>query len=91
MGPGQKILTWVGSIFCGLGLVRSAIYGLGLNLENSPKRVKIFNFFPSGQKNLFGPGQRRIGILFTAGQKEAWVGSGQAPSLVRFLLSRIKL
>jgi len=26
MGPGQKILTWV----------RSAIYGLGLNLENFP-------------------------------------------------------
>jgi len=36
MGPGQKFLTWVGSIFCGSGRVGSAIYGLGLNLENFP-------------------------------------------------------
>jgi len=36
MGLGQKFLTWVGSIFGGWGRVRSAIYGLGLNLENFP-------------------------------------------------------
>jgi len=29
MGPGQKILTRARSIFCGLGQVGSAIYGLG--------------------------------------------------------------
>jgi len=28
MGPGQKFLTQVGSIFCGSGQVGSAIYGL---------------------------------------------------------------
>jgi len=36
MGPGQNFLTRVGSIFCGSGRVRSAIYDLGLNLENFP-------------------------------------------------------
>jgi len=36
MGPGQKFLTRVGSIFCGSGRVGSDIYGLGLNFENSP-------------------------------------------------------
>jgi len=29
MGPGKIFLTWVRSIFCGLGRVGSAIYGLG--------------------------------------------------------------
>jgi len=29
MGPGQKFLTRVGSVFCGSGRVGSAIYGLG--------------------------------------------------------------
>jgi len=32
MGPGQKFLTQVGSIFSGSGWV--TIYGLGLDLEN---------------------------------------------------------
>jgi len=36
MGPGQKFLTRVGSIFCGSGWVGSAIYGLGLNFKNFP-------------------------------------------------------
>jgi len=36
MGPGQKFLTRVGSIFCGSGRVGSAIYGLGLISENFP-------------------------------------------------------
>jgi len=34
MSPGQKLLTQVGSIF--VARVGSAIYGLGLNLENFP-------------------------------------------------------
>jgi len=60
MGPGQKCLTRVGS----------AIIGLGLGLENSPKNPKFFNFFPSGQKKIAlgqfkkHPGQRRVGLLF---------------------------
>jgi len=36
MGPGQKFLTRVGSIFSSSGWVGSAIYGLGLDLENFP-------------------------------------------------------
>jgi len=38
MGSGQNFLTRVGSIFLwlGSGRVRSAIYSLGLNLENFP-------------------------------------------------------
>jgi len=44
-------------------------------------------FFPSGKKIMLGqvkkyPGQRRVGLLFTAGQKYAQVRSGQGPSLV---------
>jgi len=37
-GSGSKIFdpSRVRSIFCGSGWVRSAIYGLGLNLENFP-------------------------------------------------------
>jgi len=36
MGQGQKFLTQV----------RSAIYGLGLDLEYFPWKCQIFNFFP---------------------------------------------
>jgi len=38
MGPGQKILIQVraGQFFFSPGRVESAIYGLGLNLENFP-------------------------------------------------------
>jgi len=44
-----------------------------------PKNVKFFNFFASGQKNLFGSGQGLIGFLFTTSQKYAQVGAGQGP------------
>jgi len=36
MGLGQKILTRVGSNFCCSGRVGSAIFGLGMDLENFP-------------------------------------------------------
>jgi len=61
--------------FCGSGRVGSAIYGLGLNLENFCQNIKFFNFFPFGSKKISsGPvkkysGQRRVGLLFTVGQK----------------------
>jgi len=48
----------------------------------SPKNPKFCNFFPSGQKKISSgrskkyPDQSRVGFLFTAGQKYAWVGSG---------------
>jgi len=48
----------------------------------SPKNVKFFNFFPLDPKNLFGSGQRRVSLLFTAGQKYAQVRLGQGPSLM---------
>jgi len=75
MGPGQNFLTLVGSIFCGLGRVGSAIYGLGLNYENFPKKRQIFQFLSLRIKNIASgrvgkyPGQSRAGLLFTVGQK----------------------
>jgi len=65
MGLGQKFLTRVGS----------AIYGLGLNLENFPKKHQIFQFFTLRVKKISSgrvrkyPGRRRVDLLFTAGQK----------------------
>jgi len=50
MGPGQKLLTQVGSGQSSMVLV--------LVWKISPKNVKIFNFFPSVKKNLFGSGQK---------------------------------
>jgi len=79
MGPGQKFLTWV----------RSAIYGLGLNLENFPKKCQIFQLFSLRvKKNLFRLGQK------VPGSKASWLnsyllqvksklGSGQGPSLMK--------
>jgi len=73
MGQGQKSLTRVGSIFClpGLGRVSHLWFGSGFGKF----ALKIPNFFPSGQKYLFGLGQRRVGLLFTLGQKYARVES----------------
>jgi len=46
MGPGLKFLTQVGSV--NILLLGSAIFGLGLGLENFPKKYQIFSL--SGQK-----------------------------------------
>jgi len=66
MGPGQKFLTRVGS----------AIYGLGLEFGKFPLKTSNFSiFFPSDQKKIASgrvgkyPGQSRVDLLFTAGQK----------------------
>jgi len=48
------------------------MYGLGLDLENFPKNVKFFNFFPSDKKNLFRLGQKVSGSK--AGQPYKWIG-----------------
>jgi len=67
MGPGQ--------FFCGSGRVGPAIYGLGLNLKNLPQKCKIFQFFALRVKKISSGrvgkylGRRRVGLLFTAGQK----------------------
>jgi len=52
-GSGLKFfdLSWVRSIFCGLGQTV-------LIWKNSPKNVKFFNFIPSDKKNPFGSGQK---------------------------------
>jgi len=65
--PGQVV-----SILCGSGRVGSAIYGLGLNLENFSFRSKKISL---GWVRKY-PGQRGVGLLFTAGQNLARVGSG---------------
>jgi len=68
-----KLVMGLGQIF--LTRVRSAIYGLGLNLENFPWKHQFFNFFPFGSKKI-SSGQvkkylrrRQVSLLFTAGQK----------------------
>jgi len=78
MGPGQNFLI------LGLGWVWSATYESG----NFPPKTTI----PSRSKKILSgrvkkyPGQGRVGPLFTVGQKYAWVGSGQGPSLLRTLI-----
>jgi len=64
MGPGQKILTLVGSAF----------YGLGMDLDNFPLKCQNFQYFALRVKKYLG--QSRVSLLFTAGQKYVWVGSG---------------
>jgi len=65
---GQNFLTSVGSFFCcsgeGSGQVSHLWAGFG----------KFSN--PLDQKNLFGLGQRWVGLLFTAAQNNARLGSG---------------
>jgi len=92
MGPGPKFLNRVGS-----GQFFVARVGSGQPFmvwvwiwKISPKNVKFFNFFPLGQKISSVrvrkyPGRRRVGLLFTAVQKYARVGSGQGPFLVRII------
>jgi len=84
-GSGSKIfeLGLVGSIYCWVWFSH-LWFGPGFWKIN-PKNPK---FFPL-DKNLSSdwvkkyPGQRRVGLLFTAGQTYAHVGSGQCPSLLK--------
>jgi len=74
MGSDQNFLTRVASARVG-----SAIFGLGLGLVNFPKNHNFLKIF--GSKNSlhlvrYYPGQRRVGLLFTAGQKYAQVELG---------------
>jgi len=63
------------STICGLDQVGSAIFGLGLVWKISPKNPKISIFFSLSQAKKY-LGQRQVGLLFTAGQNYARVGSG---------------
>jgi len=78
MGPGQNFdrgRVRLGQFF--VAQVGSAIYGLGL--ENSPLKMLNFPVFSGWVKKYLG--QRRVGLLFTTGQKYGRVGSGQGPSV----------
>jgi len=66
MGPGQKNLTWVRSgqnFVARVGFGKFSIFSL---------RVKKMSL---GWVKKY-PGQSRVGLLFTAGQKYVWVWSG---------------
>jgi len=88
IGPGQKFLTRVGSIFVarvGSGQVSHLWFGFRI-WKISPKNVKFFNFFPFGSKKLL-----RVGLESTrikAGSAsyllrvKSKLRSGQGPSLV---------
>jgi len=76
MGLGQIFLTQVRSGQFFVARVRSGrVSNPWFEFEKFPQKMSNFSiFFPSDQKNLFGwvkkyPGQRRVGLLFTAGQK----------------------
>jgi len=79
MGPGQKILTRVGSIFCGSGQVGSSQPSMGLVLvwKISPKNVNFFNFFPFRIRSK----SNRIkgGLASYLLQVKSKLGSGQGP------------
>jgi len=75
--------------FFDLGGVGSAIFGLSLGLENFPYKSQFFNFFPfRAKKSLWVgskkyPGPRQARLLFTEGQKYAWVRLDQGPSQIQ--------
>jgi len=93
MGSGLKTLTWVRSGQFFAARVGSAIFGLGLGLENFPQKSQIFKFFsPRVKKIALGwvkkyPGQSQVSLLFTGDQKYARVRSDQGPSLNQTLHS----
>jgi len=86
MGPGKFFLTPVRSGPNFVSWVRSAIFVLGLDLENFSLKSQNFKFFPIKSKKISSclikkyPGQRRVNLLFTVGQKYARVGSGSISS-----------
>jgi len=73
------------SKFVDPGRVGSAIYGLGLDLENFPQKMSNFSIgwkkISSGRVKKY-QGQWRVSLLFTVDQKYAQVGLGQGPSLL---------
>jgi len=79
MGPGQKIVTRVGS---------GQPFLLYFGLRKLPLKIPNFSIFSlrikkiaSGQVKKY-PEQSWVGLLFTADQRYPRFGSGQGPSLV---------
>jgi len=71
MGPGQKFLTRVRSIFCGSGRVSHLWFGL--EFGKFPLKMSNFSiFFPSGQKK-----------LLRVGSESTQVKAGSASYLLR--------
>jgi len=78
MGPGQKFLTWVGSIY----LPRVSHLWFGFELEKFPLKTSIFStFFLWIIKNLFRSGQKVPGSASYLLWVKSKLGSGPISSL----------
>jgi len=79
------ISDWSGSKFFVPCRVRWAIYGLVLILENFPKNIKFFNFFPFGLKKIPSVQSKNTrvkgGLASYLLRVKSKLGSGQSPSL----------
>jgi len=86
-GPGLKFSTRVGSIFCASDRVSHSWFGF--ELEKFPLKMSNFSIFSLRVKKISSgwvykyPGQRRVSLLFTAGQKYSWVGSGPISNWIK--------
>jgi len=72
---------WIIFLLLRLGQIRSATSGS----RKFPPKIPIFS---EGQKNLTGSKQISVSPLFTAGQKYACVGLGQAESISIWMLHK---
>jgi len=86
----------VRSVFCSSGQVGWAIYGSGLNLENFPQTMSNFLFFfLSGQKKSLRVGSERTLVKGRSAsyllRVKSKLGSGQGPSLVKYIKFTIRL
>jgi len=71
MGLGQKKILWVGSIFLKLRLgLPFLVWDWVWKISSKNYKFSIFSLW--FKNNLFGMGPRRVGLLFTAGQKYGW-------------------
>jgi len=83
MDPGQNFFTWIGSNFCCSDQVESAIFGLGLALENFPLESQVFQFFALWIKKSHWVGSKLGGPLILLLVK-SMLGSGQGLSLDKY-------
>jgi len=84
-----------GSNFCCSGRVGSAIFGLGMDLENFPEKYQIFQFFALRVKKCHWVGPKstwvRAGSASYLLQVKSIFGLGQGPSIVQSVNSRYKV